>query len=334
MFFHLQYIHLFRPFLKYSPKSSPLPSHISPRRICTANAGAVSKLMRLYKKCWGLRQICNIAVYMVHSACTIHLLNLPDKTAKRDVTHGIKHLEEIAEDWICARRTLSILSVLARKWDCELPEEAVAMLQRADERFGHYNTSDVPSPRSSSAGTGAEDPHMFSGIKQEQSPSVQSRLSHFSNATNSPASIDGRLDMEMEQMVPPIHSPPHQQGQALQAPIPITSGPMAFPPDLLDPWSQQLPQAGPAPMYNPNMMQPEVMAHAISPSATSAPPKDRPLDNNQWLLTDSARWQRNFEGWEMANYTSPATSTSTTAPFLFGDDQDLSYMPTGIDGNF
>ena len=117
MFFHLQYIHLFRPFLKYSPNSSPLPPHVSPRRICTANAGAISKLMRLYKKLYNLRQICNIAVYMLHSACTIHLLNLPEKTAKRDIIHGVKHLEEIAEDWLCGRRALSILSVLVRKWN-------------------------------------------------------------------------------------------------------------------------------------------------------------------------------------------------------------------------
>ncbi|CRK46547.1 hypothetical protein BN1723_020069, partial [Verticillium longisporum] len=121
MFFHLQYIHLFRPFLKYTPAASPLPSHVSPRRICTANAGAISKLMRLYKKTWNLRQICNIAVYMVHSACTIHMLNLPEKTARRDITHGVKHLEEIAEDWPCARRTLGIISVLGRKWNVELP---------------------------------------------------------------------------------------------------------------------------------------------------------------------------------------------------------------------
>ncbi|KXJ95359.1 fungal-specific transcription factor domain-domain-containing protein [Microdochium bolleyi] len=119
MFFHLQYIHLFRPFLRYAPNASPLPSHVSPRRLCTANAGAISKLMRLYKKTYNLRQICNIAVYMLHSACTIHLLNLPEKTAKRDIIHGVKHLEEIAEDWLCGRRTLSIISVLARKWNSE-----------------------------------------------------------------------------------------------------------------------------------------------------------------------------------------------------------------------
>ncbi|KAK3366372.1 fungal-specific transcription factor domain-containing protein [Podospora didyma] len=43
--YHLQYIHLFRPFLKYTPAASPLPAHVSPRRICTANACAISKLI-------------------------------------------------------------------------------------------------------------------------------------------------------------------------------------------------------------------------------------------------------------------------------------------------
>ncbi|CAK7269217.1 Nitrogen assimilation transcription factor nit-4 [Sporothrix epigloea] len=146
MFYHLQYIHLFRPFLKYTPKTSPLPAHISPRRICTSNAGSISKLMRLYKKVYNLRQICNIAVYMIHSACTIHLLNLPEKTAKRNIIHGVKQLEEIAEDWLCGRRTLSIISVLARKWDVELPEEALVVLQRSDNKYGTVNTADVPSP--------------------------------------------------------------------------------------------------------------------------------------------------------------------------------------------
>lgn len=156
MFWHLQYIHLFRPFLKYTPANSPLPSNVSPRKMCSTNAGAISKLMRLYKKTYNLRQICNIAVYMVHSACTIHLLNLPEKTARRDIIHGVKHLEEIAEDWLCARRTLAILSVLARKWGVELPEEAEAVLRHTDEKYGRFNTSDVPSPMSvaSSAQTG------------------------------------------------------------------------------------------------------------------------------------------------------------------------------------
>ncbi|KAK1782469.1 fungal-specific transcription factor domain-containing protein [Copromyces sp. CBS 386.78] len=145
MFYHLQYIHLFRPFLKYTKEASPLEK-VQPRRICTTNANSISKLMRLYKKLYNLRQICNIAVYMLHSACTIHMLNLPEKTAKRDITHGVKQLEEMAEDWPCARRTLGIISVLARKWNVELPEEAAVVLKRTDEKYGMFSTSEVPSP--------------------------------------------------------------------------------------------------------------------------------------------------------------------------------------------
>jgi hypothetical protein len=107
----------------------------------------ISKLLRLYKRSHGLRQICNIAVYIAHSACTIHLLNLPDKNARRDIIHGVKHLEEIAEGWLGARRTLSILAVLARKWNIELPEEAEAVLARTEAKYGSY-AGDISSPSS------------------------------------------------------------------------------------------------------------------------------------------------------------------------------------------
>jgi len=147
MFFQLLFIHLFRPFLKYTQATSPLPQTVSPRKLCTQAAAMISKLLRLYKRSHGLRQICNIAVYIAHSACTIHLLNLPDKNARRDIVHGVKHLEEIAEGWLGARRTLSILSVLARKWNIELPEEAEAVLSRTEAKYGAY-TGDVSSPSS------------------------------------------------------------------------------------------------------------------------------------------------------------------------------------------
>ncbi|KAF2755337.1 hypothetical protein EJ05DRAFT_488121 [Pseudovirgaria hyperparasitica] len=151
MFFQLLYIHLFRPFLKYNPSSSPLPAHVSPRKLCTQAAATISKLLRLYKRSHGLRQICNIAVYIAHSACTIHLLNLPDKIARRDIVHGVKHLEEIAEGWLCARRALGILNILAQKWKVDLPEDAATVLERADSKFGSYqgsHTTPTTSPRS------------------------------------------------------------------------------------------------------------------------------------------------------------------------------------------
>ncbi|KAJ8609786.1 hypothetical protein MRB53_038935 [Persea americana] len=144
MFFQLLFIHLYRYPLKYNPQTSPLPAHVSPRKLCTQAAQTVSKLMRLYKRSYGLRQICNIVVYIAHSACTIHLLNLPEKNAKRDITHGFKHLEEIAEGWPCARRTLTVLSLQVRNWKIELPEEAATVLARTDRKFGRISPPRSP----------------------------------------------------------------------------------------------------------------------------------------------------------------------------------------------
>ena len=199
MFFQLLYIHLFRPFLKYNPTTSPLPSHVSPRKLCTQAAGSVSKLMRLYKRTYGLRQICNIAVYIMHSACTIHLLNLPEKTAKRDIIHGAKHLEEIAEDWLCARRTLSILSVLARKWKIELPEEASAIFARTDAKYGTFSTADVPSPKADLVVTtppSATSPPRPASKQTQQSPQPQlknsSNQSLYSYLADPPSAAQNR----------------------------------------------------------------------------------------------------------------------------------------------
>ncbi|OJD22350.1 hypothetical protein ACJ73_06302 [Blastomyces percursus] len=152
MFFQLLFIHLYRPFLKYTKSTSPLPAHVSPRKLCTQSASTISKLLRLYKRTFGFRQICNLAVYIAHSACTIHLLNLPDKTAKRDLIHGLKNLEEISESWLCARRTLRILDISAQKWNVDLPSEALAIFERSHAKFGPWGSWDqVHSPSNSDA---------------------------------------------------------------------------------------------------------------------------------------------------------------------------------------
>ncbi|KIW64741.1 hypothetical protein PV04_09653 [Phialophora macrospora] len=146
MFFQLLYIHLYRPFLKYNRTTSPLPAHVSPRKFCTQGAAAISKLFRLYKRTYGLRQICNIAIYIVHSACTIHLLNLPDKNARRDIIHGVKHLEEMGECWTGARRTLRVLRLCADRWNIEMPEEGEMVYTRIRAKWGL--TPGAPSPLS------------------------------------------------------------------------------------------------------------------------------------------------------------------------------------------
>ena len=167
MFFHLLFIHLFRPFLKYNQTSSPLPAHVSPRKMCTHAAGMISKLLRLYRRNYGLHQICNIAVYMAHSACTIHLLNLPDKNARRDIVHGLKHLEEIAESWLVARRTLNILNMLVQRWRIDLPDEAIVVLSRTEMRFSRQGSaSDYMTPTSDSSPIVSQRQELPSGFHQ------------------------------------------------------------------------------------------------------------------------------------------------------------------------
>lgn len=144
MFFQLLYIHLYRPFLRFTKSTSPLPSHVSPRKFCTQAASAISKLLRLYKRTHGLRQVINKVVYIAHSACTIHLLNLPDKNAKRDIIHGIKQLEEMGDCWTAARRTLRILCLCAERWKIELPDEAQATITRTRVRWGSTDPSPGP----------------------------------------------------------------------------------------------------------------------------------------------------------------------------------------------
>lgn len=328
MFFHLQYIHLFRPFLKYTPSASPLPSHVSPRRICTAHAGAVSKLMRLYKKTWNLRQICNIAVYMIHSACTIHLLNLPEKTARRDIIHGVKHLEEIAEDWPCARRTLCILSVLARKWNCELPEDAAFVLQRTDEKYGYYSISDVPSPRSqqgtspslSEKGLGPQDSN------RDISPLTQYAQAHIAQSQQqAPPSIENQMGMQ-----PPIQGtdarnmrqprPQHDQQQFTFG----EPGTGFEAPEVLGTWAQPSSGTG-GPNYSSpftaaslNNLSREATTATSQPTARQVPPANVNIDSPDWFFTDSARWQQGFESWNMSG-ANPPTTAAPNEGFVFGE---------------
>lgn len=153
MFYQLLLIHLYRPFLKYTKSNTPLPQHVSPRKLCTQAASAISKLLRIYKRSYGFSQICNIVVYIAHTALTIHLLNLPDKIAQRDVVHGLRHLEEMGESWLCARRTLRILDISANKWQVELPNEAAAIFERTHMKWGSWGSWDQATSPSNSDGS-------------------------------------------------------------------------------------------------------------------------------------------------------------------------------------
>jgi len=296
MFFQLLYIHTFRPFLRYNRQSSPLPPNVSPRRLCTQAAASISKLLRLYKRSHGLRQICNIAVYIAHSACTIHLLNLPDKNAKRDISHGVKHLEEIAESWLCARRSLVMLSMLSQKWKVELPEEAASVFARAREKFGAWSRE--------------------TQVKEKQSPPSRSSLP---NAVYT--GQDGQLLMtstpgpDMRNSISSTISMPPQSVVEMQQP-------------------QLSSHSSPATMSPPAAARSSYDSNALpagaSPSGLFGGVDQLLRDSQDWWLRDQSQLAMGFEQWPMTeseiNSLMAATTTNpgTTGPIFVTND--------GIDG--
>ncbi|RFU79313.1 nitrogen assimilation transcription factor nira [Trichoderma arundinaceum] len=230
-------------------------------------------------------------------ACTIHLLNLPEKTAKRDLTHGLRHLEEIAEDWLCARRTLSILSVLARKWRCELPEDAEMILKRTDERFEYYSTSEVPSPGSSNLAP-------TSPVTSEEGTAQAARLDYGQtrHQTSEPmaqaslrTSIEERMSMDSPLSMTNGNPVPDQRAMG------IDSTQMDFQ-DILNGWPQQLGM----PMNSQSPGLSSAPQSHISSDMGLRPNQNLGMDSREWLLSDSARLHQSFGSWDMRQQAGPA----------------------------
>lgn len=255
----------------------------------------ISKLMRLYKRSHGLRQICNIAVYISHSACTIHLLNLPDRNSKRDITHGVKHLEEISEGWLCARRSLGMLAILARKWKIALPDEALTVLARTEKKFGKVNLDlqgqsptlpRHPSDRMMS-------PSQFAAL-----PITSQQADLTSTDQLAPAVSTGPTTAVLPKLSIPQ---PSQNTKAIPMPVPIPE--------------QQLPQASSRPSQQPYQHQQQLSASAPIPQQppthhrlASDPRPPRPTDmfggveqllreSSDWVYGDAAQIAQGFGNW-------------------------------------
>lgn len=175
----------------------------------------ISKLLRIYKRTYGVRQICNIAVYIAHSACTIHLLSLPEKNAVREIIQGVKYLEEIAESWLCARRTLAILDTVAHRWKITLPDEAVKILQRTKAKFRQYWEGEVVDlPKTAGI------PSMNNGNKYSQYSSAYSMPPLNTYATNG---VHTQQEGQQEQKQQQQQQQPHEQLQSKQGLSNLTS---------------------------------------------------------------------------------------------------------------
>ncbi|CAG8909203.1 unnamed protein product [Penicillium egyptiacum] len=261
MLYQLQIIHLYRPFLKYTKTNTPLPSHVSPRKICTQAAATVSKLLRIYKRGYGLKQICNIAVYIAHTACTVHLLNLPDKNAQRDVIHGLKNLEEMAEGWLCARRTLRILDISANKWQVELPPEAISIFERTHNKWGSWGSWDQTTSPSTS------DDYPIAPVLQP--PTTPGRFS--------PSGLS--FQHSQTEPVPIVDTPMGRQYG------PVAAVPISFPPMRgMLPLQAQRPEFAPP---EPTYLRPQV-AYQFTRLQGSVPAPSSPHPN-KWYDSSGAR---------------------------------------------
>lgn len=301
MFFHLLHIHLFRPFLKYKPTTSPLPSYISPRKLLTQAANSISKLLRLYRRTYGLRQICNIVVYITHSACTVHLLNLPDKFATRDIVHGLNHLEEISDSWPCARRTLGILHQVSMKWAIDLPEAAHRTFERVDAKFGFLKSHDRrPSPASHNS---MPPPPGHNVVPSSNANSLvvpnESYISPTAAETTSPTvspvpPLDGAFSLPHHQSSSPglvsrleafsVPRSPHQQNQ-----------------DFHPSWGPDHASTG--------VTSPTIMLGGVDGIAKA----------HEWWLQDSQQIYANWNGYDQQQHDDPASAGSE-----YVDNHDIS----------
>ena len=312
MFYQLLFIHLFRPFLKYKHNASPLPAHVSPRKILTHAACMISKLLRIYKRTHGLRQICNIAVYIAHTACTIHLLNLPDKTAARDIVHGLKHLEEIAESWLCSRRTIGILHLVAKRWSIELPEEADKVFSRAETKFGSfkYETSSnteisMPPPPTSIQPLPAPvvKPNKTTGLKQNANTSngANSASDHDLYASTSP----------LASPMPTTHAPNSGGtfGRPQQSAAELGNRPgqhqFTMPQALQQQPSLQQQQGG----WNPNHS--TSRSHSVTSPTMLFGGVDSLIQDQEWWLRDSNQMFANWNGVEQDSIMSGTPAFDT-----------------------
>ena len=249
----------------------------------------ISKLLRLYKRTHGLRQICNIVVYISHSACTIHLLNLSDKNAARDIVHGLKHLEEIGESWLCARRTLAILHRVARRWNIEVPEEAQKTFVRTEAKFGGLN--DDGSPKLGSPTQSLPPPVIKPNVD-----SIYQQNPQTTNGMNG-VSTDGFFSNTQLLSSTPTANGPNPNGPVSMPPQPAVNF-MAQPqqPNYVMSQAQQPPPRQQQNVWNQN------------PAASAPPPTTSPtmlfggvdslIQDQEWWLRDSNQMFANWNGME------------------------------------
>lgn len=125
MYYHSAVLLLFRPFLKVVL----MDSEISPRQKCTESARKISSLASTYNRIYGLRCSIVTLTHLICTACIIHLLDLPDISAARDLEQGIRDLKNLAVNHAIANRYLHTILGLSEQWHMRLPENVARAVE-------------------------------------------------------------------------------------------------------------------------------------------------------------------------------------------------------------
>lgn len=202
-----------------------------------------------------------------------------------------------------------------------MPDEAAQILQRADELYGHYSTSEVPSPKSSSGlsppasldEAAATHVHLQS-LHAQQGPTpsrVQFAQSSMAQASVPQASISARLDLNSHhvnsQQQQQSEQSRQRQNQPQQQPG-IKTQHISYAPGTLDSWGQPImtssagtavyPPTSAAGLGSTRESMQDFSGARMAPGGLPTG-QGAGLDNSQWILNDSAKWQHNFNGWDL-----------------------------------
>ncbi|TGZ82503.1 hypothetical protein EX30DRAFT_394788 [Ascodesmis nigricans] len=102
MFHRCLFIHLYRPFL----------SRPEYRHCCITAAHQVADITRRYTRLYGLKEICNVAAYFIHTAVSILLLT-PQCPELREC---VVALREMGKQWLVAKRAVCIVDGMVERW--------------------------------------------------------------------------------------------------------------------------------------------------------------------------------------------------------------------------
>lgn len=122
MYYYACVLHLFRPYIKLDLRGAGL----YPRDTCTFCANEISSLVNVLRNIYGLRRVPLAVTWLLLSASTIHLLNLPSESASTHLCQGMHDLQAISVNHQFAAKCVDIVRALAAKWNIPLPEGAAA----------------------------------------------------------------------------------------------------------------------------------------------------------------------------------------------------------------